>query len=59
MNMRGYIAMLAVQAEHRGRGIGKPSFHKNPTYSPATELVESALSAMISKGADEVTSITI
>ena len=22
MNVRGYIAMLAVQGEHRGRGIG-------------------------------------
>jgi len=33
--------MLAVQAEHRGRGI-------------ATKLVESALEAMISKGADEI-----
>jgi len=39
--MRGYIAMLAVQSEHRGRGI-------------ATQLVESALAAMIQKGADEI-----
>jgi len=39
--MRGYIAMLAVEKEHRGKGI-------------ATKLVSMAVDAMIEKGADEV-----
>jgi ribosomal protein S18 acetylase RimI-like enzyme len=50
--MRGYIAMLAVQADHRGRGIGNTA--KSFSHFQATELVESALAAMIEKGADEV-----
>ena len=39
--MRGYIAMLAVREEHRGRGI-------------ATKLVRMAIDAMIERDADEV-----
>ena len=39
--LRGYIAMLAVEKEHRGKGI-------------ATKLVCLAIDAMITKGADEV-----
>ena len=39
--LRGYIAMLAVKKEHRGKGI-------------ATELVRMAIDAMIVKDADEV-----
>lgn len=39
--MRGYIAMLAVREEYRGRGI-------------ATELVRMAIDAMIARNADEV-----
>lgn len=39
--LRGYIAMLAVKKEHRGKGI-------------ATELVRMAIDAMIIKDADEV-----
>ncbi|MCJ1483418.1 N-alpha-acetyltransferase mak3 [Schaereria dolodes] len=39
--MRGYIAMLAVREEHRGRGI-------------ATKLVRMAIDAMIERDADEI-----
>jgi peptide alpha-N-acetyltransferase len=39
--MRGYIAMLAVKKEYRGRKI-------------ATKLVEQAIKGMVGKGADEV-----
>jgi peptide alpha-N-acetyltransferase len=39
--MRGYIAMLAVKKEHRGRGI-------------ASKLVRMAMDGMIAKDADEV-----
>jgi peptide alpha-N-acetyltransferase len=39
--MRGYIAMLAVREEYRGRGI-------------ATQLVRMAIDAMIARNADEV-----
>lgn len=39
--MRGYIAMLAVKEEHRGRGI-------------ATKLVRMAIDKMIERDADEV-----
>ena len=39
--MRGYIAMLAVREEYRGKGI-------------ATILVRMAIDAMIEKDADEV-----
>lgn len=39
--MRGYIAMLAVKKEHRGRGI-------------ASKLVRMAVDGMIAKDADEV-----
>ena len=39
--LRGYIAMLAVKAEHRGKGI-------------ATKLVRMAIDAMIEQNADEV-----
>ena len=42
--LRGYIAMLAVKEEHRGRGI-------------ATKLVRMALDAMIERDAEEVISI--
>ncbi len=40
--MRGYIAMLAVKKEHRGKGI-------------ATKLVRMAIDVMIERDADEVT----
>lgn len=39
--LRGYIAMLAVKGEHRGKGI-------------ATKLVRMAIDAMIERDADEV-----
>ena len=39
--MRGYIAMLAVKEEYRGKGI-------------ATELVQKTLDVMIERDADEV-----
>ncbi|KAI4135120.1 MAG: hypothetical protein LQ347_000938 [Umbilicaria vellea] len=39
--LRGYIAMLAVKAEHRGKGI-------------ATKLVRMAIDAMIEQNADEI-----
>ncbi|KAF1356581.1 acyl-CoA N-acyltransferase [Delphinella strobiligena] len=39
--LRGYIAMLAVEKHHRGKGI-------------ATKLVCMAVDAMIAKGADEI-----
>lgn len=39
--LRGYIAMLAVKKEHRGKGI-------------ATKLVRMAIDLMIEKDADEV-----
>ncbi|KAL8779899.1 MAG: hypothetical protein Q9213_006721 [Squamulea squamosa] len=39
--MRGYIAMLAVQKEHRGKGI-------------ATKLVRMAIDIMIERDADEI-----
>ncbi|KAL8758883.1 MAG: hypothetical protein Q9199_001172 [Rusavskia elegans] len=39
--MRGYIAMLAVRKEHRGRGI-------------ATKLVRMAIDVMIERDADEI-----
>jgi ribosomal protein S18 acetylase RimI-like enzyme len=39
--MRGYIAMLAVQEEYRGKGV-------------ATKLVRMAIDAMEKRGADEV-----
>jgi peptide alpha-N-acetyltransferase len=39
--MRGYIAMLAVSSEYRGRGV-------------ATKLVRMAIDAMIERNADEV-----
>ena len=42
--MRGYIAMLAVKDEYRGRGI-------------ATRLVRMAIDAMIERDADEVSSV--
>lgn len=38
---RGYIAMLAVQESHRGKGI-------------ATKLVEMAINAMAERDADEI-----
>lgn len=38
---RGYIAMLATRAEHRGQGI-------------ATKLVQMAIDAMIAEDADEI-----
>lgn len=41
--LRGYIAMLAVREEYRGRGI-------------ATKLVRMAIDAMIERNADEVCS---
>ena len=41
-NFRGYIAMLAVREEHRGKGV-------------ATKLVRMAIEAMIEKDAEEVT----
>lgn len=40
-NLRGYIAMLAIWEEHRGKGM-------------ATKLVQMAIDAMIEKDADEV-----
>ena len=43
--LRGYIAMLAVREQYRGRGI-------------ATRLVRMAIDAMIERGADEVSFIT-
>lgn len=43
-NFRGYIAMLAVREENRGKGI-------------ATKLVRKAIDAMIEKNADEVLQI--
>jgi ribosomal protein S18 acetylase RimI-like enzyme len=39
--LRGYIAMLAVSEEYRGKGI-------------ATKLVRMAIDAMVERGADEV-----
>lgn len=39
--LRGYVAMLAVKTEYRGKGI-------------ATKLVRMAVDAMIAKDADEV-----
>lgn len=39
--LRGYIAMLAVKKEHRGKGIG-------------TKLVRMAIDVMIKRDADEV-----
>lgn len=39
--LRGYIAMLAVKEEHRGKGI-------------ATRLVRMAIDRMIERNADEV-----
>ena len=39
--LRGYIAMLAVKEEHRGKGI-------------ATKLVRMAIDVMIERNADEV-----
>ncbi len=39
--LRGYIAMLAVREEHRGKGI-------------ATKLVRMAIDIMIERDADEV-----
>ena len=39
--MRGYIAMLAVREEHRGKGV-------------ATKLVRMAVDVMIERDADEV-----
>lgn len=39
--MRGYIAMLATQQEHRGKGI-------------ASKLVRMAIEAMVAKDADEI-----
>lgn len=39
--LRGYIAMLAVKEEHRGKGI-------------ATKLVRKAIDIMIERDADEV-----
>ncbi len=39
--LRGYIAMLAVKKEHRGKGI-------------ATKLVRMAIDMMIERNADEV-----
>ena len=39
--LRGYIAMLAVREENRGRGV-------------ATKLVRMAIDAMIERDADEV-----
>lgn len=43
--MRGYIAMLAVKKEYRGRGI-------------ATRLVRMAMDIMIDRDADEVSVTT-
>lgn len=43
--LRGYIAMLAVKKEHRGKGI-------------ATKLVRMAIDAMIAKDADEVSTLS-
>lgn len=43
--MRGYIAMLAVKKEYRGKGI-------------ATRLVRMAIDIMIDRDADEVSSTT-
>ena len=44
--LRGYIAMLAVREENRGKGI-------------ATKLVRMAIDAMIERDADEVCSLAI
>ncbi|KAI4738910.1 hypothetical protein E4T50_10614 [Aureobasidium sp. EXF-12298] len=44
--MRGYIAMLAVKKEHRGRGI-------------ASKLVRMAMDGMIAKDADEVSAFCL
>jgi ribosomal protein S18 acetylase RimI-like enzyme len=41
--MRGYIAMLAVREEYRGRGV-------------ATKLVRMAVDVMVERDADEVCS---
>ena len=43
--LRGYIAMLAVKKEHRGKGI-------------ATKLVRMAIDIMIERDADEVISLS-
>jgi GNAT superfamily N-acetyltransferase len=51
---RGYIAMLAVQADYRGQGIGTVSL--DLLSQIATRLVEKAITAMRVKGADEVSS---
>ena len=45
-NLRGYIAMLAVREEHRGKGM-------------ATKLVRMAIDAMIKKDAEEVFRIVL
>lgn len=50
--------MLAVQAEHRGRRIGDVT-QRQLSDCEATQLVESALTAMIKKGAEEVCSYKI
>lgn len=42
--LRGYIAMLAVKKEHRGKGI-------------ATNLVRMAINMMIERDADEVNNV--
>jgi len=44
--LRGYIAMLAVKKEHRGRGI-------------ASKLVRMAMDGMIAKDADEVCCLSL
>lgn len=44
--MRGYIAMLAVREEYRGKGV-------------ATKLVRMAVDVMIERDADEVFSLEI
>lgn len=44
--MRGYIAMLAVREEYRGKGV-------------ATKLVRMAVDAMIERDADEVSHLMI
>jgi GNAT superfamily N-acetyltransferase len=46
--------MLAVQAEHRGQGIGASEPGTMLIRLLATKLVESAIQTMIEKGADEV-----
>ncbi|KAI9772095.1 MAG: N-alpha-acetyltransferase mak3 [Geoglossum simile] len=55
--MRGYIAMLAVKQECRGKGIGQLEIAPSQlpaNNSLATRLVRMAIDAMIERDADEV-----